>query len=99
MKILFATDLHGSQWKYDRLFQAAQAFQADVVINGGDMLPKSSNLFAQHEFITDNLDRHFTQFDAAGVHYLCFMGNDDLILQPHFVILRSEATKNLVFPV
>ena len=88
MKILFVTDLHGSPWKYDRLFQAAQAFQADVVINGGDMLPKSGNLFAQDKFITGYLDRHFAQFDAAGIYYLCFMGNDD----PRVFLDLFEAT-------
>lgn len=78
MKIIFVTDLHGSQWKYDCLFQKAQAFQADVVINGGDLLPKNGNLFAQGEFITNYLDRHFAQFDAVGIYYLCYFGNDDL---------------------
>jgi len=78
MKLLFATDLHGSQWKYDRLFQAAKAFQADVVVNGGDLLPKSDSLFAQGEFITNYLDGYFAQFDAAGIYYLSYLGNDDL---------------------
>jgi uncharacterized protein len=78
MKVLFVTDLHGCQWKYDRLFKAAQVFQAEVVINGGDMLPKDRNLFAQDEFITGYLDRHFAQFDSAGIYYLCYLGNDDL---------------------
>jgi Icc-related predicted phosphoesterase len=78
MKVLFVTDLHGSIWKYDRLFSTAQAFQADVVVNGGDMLPKDGDLFAQDKFITKYLDAHFAQFDAAGIHYLCYLGNDDL---------------------
>ena len=39
MKILFVTDLHGDTAKYDRLFKAAEDFQADVVVNGSDMLP------------------------------------------------------------
>jgi len=78
MRIVFVTDLHGCTWKYDRLFNAAQAFQADVVINGGDMLPKHGNLFAQGKFITHYLEQHFTQFEAAGISYLCYLGNDDL---------------------
>ena len=78
MKILFVTDLHGSQWKYDCLLQKARTFQAKAVINGGDLLPKEGNLFSQDGFITGYLDRHFAQFDAAGIYYLCYLGNDDL---------------------
>ena len=47
MRVLFITDLHGCIWKYDRLVEAAQEFEADVIINGGDMLPKTENLLAQ----------------------------------------------------
>ncbi|MCD4810653.1 MAG: metallophosphoesterase, partial [Methanosarcinales archaeon] len=77
MKVLFVTDLHGSKWKYDRLFEVAEEFQADVVINGGDMLPKNNGLFRQDEFIADYLDNHFTRFNSAGIYYLCYPGNDD----------------------
>ncbi|MCD4799685.1 MAG: metallophosphoesterase, partial [Methanosarcinales archaeon] len=78
MKVLFVTDLHGSKWKYDRLFEVAEEFQADVVINGGDMLPKNNGLFRQDEFIADYLDNHFARFNSAGIYYLCYPGNDDL---------------------
>lgn len=80
MKALFVTDLHGSRWKYERLFEAAQSFKADVVINGGDMLPKERDLFRQGEFITNYLDNHLARFDSAGIYYLCYLGNDDLII-------------------
>jgi len=43
MKIVYTTDLHGEIWEYDRLLKAARDFQSDVVINGGDMLPKLCN--------------------------------------------------------
>ena len=43
--VLFTTDLHGIKWKYDRLFEVAEEFHADVVVNGGDMLPGSSEPF------------------------------------------------------
>ena len=78
MRLLFVTDLHGSKWKYDRLFEAAKEFQANVVINGGDMLPKSGEPFRQDEFITNYLDNHFARFNSAGIYYLCYPGNDDL---------------------
>ena len=78
MKILFVTDLHGCVWKYHRLLTVAQAFQADVVVNSGDMLPKDRDLFQQDTFITHDLQAHFDQFEEAGIFYLCYLGNDDL---------------------
>jgi len=78
MRVLFVTDLHGSRWKYDRLLEAAKSFQADVVINGGDMLPWDNDPFGQGEFITGFLDNHFARFNSAGIYYLCYPGNDDL---------------------
>ena len=78
MRVLFTTDLHGIPWKYDRLFDVAEEFQAEVVINGGDMLPGNGEPFRQGEFITDYLDNHFAQFSSAGIYYLCYPGNDDL---------------------
>ncbi len=81
MKILYVTDFHGCKWKYNRLFKTAAKFQADIVINGGDMLPKDGDMFIeQRKFIIDYLDKHFAQFDAAGIYYLCCLGNDDLII-------------------
>jgi Icc-related predicted phosphoesterase len=78
MRVLFVTDLHGSKWKYERLFKAAKDFRANVVINGGDMLPKECEAFSQGDFITNYLDSHFARFNSAGIYYLCYPGNDDL---------------------
>lgn len=78
MRILFVTDLHGSKWKYDRLFEMARSHSVQVVINGGDMLPKEGDLFDQEKFISCDLLAHFSQFDDAGIYYLCYLGNDDL---------------------
>jgi len=78
MRILFATDLHGRRWEYDHLLEVARRIQPDVVINGGDMLPKGGDQFSQGGFITGYLEEHFAQFNDAGIHYLCYLGNDDL---------------------
>jgi Icc-related predicted phosphoesterase len=78
MRILFTTDLHGSKWKYDRLLEAARSSHVDIVINGGDMLPKHGNPFDQGKFIAEVLNAHFRCFNDEGIHYLCFLGNDDL---------------------
>lgn len=78
MKILFTTDLHGADWKYHRLADIADSMKPDVVVNGGDMLPRAGDLFRQHRFITRNLTAHFERFEAMSVPYLCYLGNDDL---------------------
>ncbi len=79
MKILYVTDLHGCFWKYHLLFKTAYECSADIVINGGDMLPKDRDMLtAQSNFIDFYLDSHFAQFNNAGIHYLCCLGNDDL---------------------
>ena len=83
MRILYVTDMHGSKWKYDRIFHLSQKYKIDIVINGGDMYPKNKDLFSQDRFIIDYLDSHFAKFDAAGIHYLCYPGNDDLIIFDH----------------
>jgi len=83
MKVLVVTDLHGSRWKYERLLETAKGLRADVVINGGDMLPWNNDPFRQDEFITNYLDKHFARFQSAGIYYLCYPGNDDLRIFDH----------------
>lgn len=78
MKLLFATDLHGFTSKYEALFEVAKLTEADVVINGGDMLPNVGDPFSQGNYIRNELDAHFKRFDEAGIYYLCYLGNDDL---------------------
>jgi Icc-related predicted phosphoesterase len=80
MKVIFVTDLHGSEWKYDLIFEIAKRSKAGIVINAGDMLPKHGDLFQQGAFITSFLDRYFERFEKARIHYLCYPGNDDLII-------------------
>ena len=78
MKVLFVTDLHGCSWKYDRLYKIACSYHPDAVVNSGDLLPKNCNLFEQHFFISRKLNDHFAKFEEMGIHYLCYLGNDDL---------------------
>jgi len=78
MRILYVTDLHGIEWKYDRLFQVVVDSDLNAVVNGGDMLPKGRDIACQGDFIVDFLDPHFRKYNDAGVDYLCCLGNDDL---------------------
>src|SRR5437762_9315917 len=44
MKLLFATDLHGSESHFSRLVTAAGTEKPDLIILGGDLLPDDSAL-------------------------------------------------------
>ena len=78
MKLLYVTDLHGIEWKFNEIFQIATSLRPDVVINGGDMLTFRGNLLHQDRFITGFLDDYFSRFEAKKIYYLSFLGNDDL---------------------
>lgn len=78
MKILYTTDLHGNEIKYNYFEKVSKIHSPDIVINGGDMLPKNTILHKQGEFISTFLDKHFKFFNDLKIYYLCFLGNDDL---------------------
>jgi Icc-related predicted phosphoesterase len=78
MKLLYTTDLHGIEWKYERIFQEANTEKVDLVINGGDMLPFKGNLLNQGSFIENYLDKHFSEYNKAKIYYLSMLANDDL---------------------
>ncbi|MFH1415374.1 MAG: metallophosphoesterase [Elusimicrobiota bacterium] len=78
MKLLYSTDLHGDRRKYERIFEISKAQGVDIAINGGDLFPKTGNLFRQNEFITGFLEKYFARFEEEKIYYLCYPGNDDL---------------------
>ncbi len=78
MKLLYVTDIHGIEWKHNKILQIASKLKPDVVINGGDMLLFKGNLMLQGKFITDFLDEYFSKFESMGIYYLGLLGNDDL---------------------
>ena len=51
MKIIYATDLHGDEFKYKRLLALAGDRRPDALINGGDLFPKRGNRYDQARFI------------------------------------------------
>ena len=62
MKVIYTTDLHGSRAKYLQTFETAEENGAKAVVNGGDMLPKESNLHVtQREFVDGFLDDYLEQ--------------------------------------
>jgi Icc-related predicted phosphoesterase len=78
MRLLYVTDIHGIEWKHNKIFEIARSSKVDVVINGGDMLPFKGNLLHQDKFITGFLDEYFSRFESEKIYYLGLLGNDDL---------------------
>lgn len=79
MKILYTTDLHGSQHYYNQIAKKALLHKVDMVINGGDMLPKNEPVFKRQAKFIKNLEEHyFPRFERSKTFYLCAFGNDDL---------------------
>jgi len=78
MKLLYVTDLHGIEWKFNEIYHIADTLKPDVVINGGDMLTFKGNLLHQDRFITGFLDEYFSRFESMKIYYLGLLGNDDL---------------------
>ena len=70
-----------------------------MVINGGDMLPKTGNPFVrQRKYINHLEKRYFPNFENDRIHYLCCLGNDDMrIFDQRFdeVCSRFEYVHNI----
>jgi Icc-related predicted phosphoesterase len=78
MKLLYVTDIHGIEWKHNKIFELAKSLKIDAVVNGGDMLVFKGNLMHQDRFITGFLDDYFSKFESTKIYYLALLGNDDL---------------------
>ncbi|MFX1389105.1 MAG: metallophosphoesterase [Promethearchaeota archaeon] len=78
MKLLYVTDIHGIEWKHNKIFEIADSLKIDLVINGGDILPFKGNLMNQDKFITGYLDDYFKKFEEKEIYYIGLLGNDDL---------------------
>jgi len=88
VKILYATDVHGQKWKYERILDSIQ--DHDVLIIGADILPKRTghDYFHQTQFITSFLPRFF---DELEIPLIIDFGNDDLMnLYSHFKKIVDE---------
>jgi len=80
MKLLYTTDLHGNKEQYKMVHGEAIKSRVQIVINGGDLLPKtnSAEIFQLQSKFFKYLERYFTSFEKMKIYYLCFLGNDDL---------------------
>jgi Icc-related predicted phosphoesterase len=79
MNFLYTTDLHGFEWKYDQLLNYAIKNNIDLIINGGDCLPKNNPIHTeQQSFLENFLLPHFENSNNNKINYLIMLGNDDL---------------------
>lgn len=80
MKILYVTDLHGDKNKYRKSLDIAVEKNINVIVNGGDMLPKlGERHLEQPIFINEFLRDYFSELERHGITYLAMLGNDDLL--------------------
>ncbi len=78
MRVLYTTDLHGAEYKYDLIYDSIKKLKPDIVINGGDMLPIRPNFMKQGVFIYGFLDAYFYKVNKQKICHLVMPGNDDL---------------------
>jgi uncharacterized protein len=79
MKILYVTDLHGDLDMYKTTEYLAEITKPDIVINGGDMYPKTGKTYQnQLHFLKEMFPKHCDTFEKLQIPYLCMPGNDDL---------------------
>ena len=72
MKLLYVTDLHGDDAKYEKIFDIAISNEIKVIINGGDILPKLGDRFKeQPTFINGYLKKYFDRLKKNNIKNLC----------------------------
>ena len=99
MKLLYATDLHGSEARYRKVLALARSNGVSAIVNGGDMLSMEDDLHVtQRKFIVGFLADYFAECEAHGIHHLALLGNDDLRIHDETfdrICAKSSHTVNL----
>ncbi|MEG0873572.1 MAG: hypothetical protein RSE21_05480 [Bacilli bacterium] len=90
MKLLYATDLHWDENKYNKLLELSINNDINVIINGGDILPKQCDRHKEQLlFINYYLRDYFNQLRQHDIKYLAMLGNDDLLSVDMYMIYYS----------
>lgn len=80
MKFIYACDIHGDEYKYEKLLTEAIKLKAEYLVFGGDLLPKNYNdrYNEQRIFIDQFFDNYFSELKENNIKCICILGNDDL---------------------
>lgn len=78
-RFLYVTDLHGDSQAYAALPDLCAQHGLQVIVQGGDMLPKGRDMFAaQREFLRRELPECLDRCASKGITFFGLFGNDDL---------------------
>ena len=80
MKFIYTCDIHGDEYKYEKLLVEAIKQKVKYLVFGGDLLPKncSDRYNEQKIFIEEFFDNYFTKLKENNIKCICILGNDDL---------------------
>lgn len=91
MRCYFVSDLHGSEYRYEKLFELVRDIPPDVLFIGGDILP---NFTKDENFIVDYLYNNFKSLkkNLRDMYPKIFiiLGNDDLKIEEENLIFLQE---------
>jgi Icc-related predicted phosphoesterase len=91
MKIIYATDLHGSPKAYSAIFNSAEITGCEAILIGGDILPKrgfiNDSISGQREFIEKTLRPMLEEFRRKhpDIPIYWMFGNDDWAVNTNLV--------------
>jgi len=78
-RFLYTTDLHGDLRAYGRLPHLCKEHGVNVIVNGGDLLPKGRDMHTEQSvFLAESLPCFLDQCAAVGARYFTLFGTDDL---------------------
>ena len=89
MKFLYATDLHGDETKFEKLFEISKDLNIDLIHIGADILPKDIdgclNIYKQGDFIRGFLYQWYIKCLKNNINILMHFGNDDLLINKYLI--------------
>jgi len=85
IKFIYATDLHGDEYKFEALFNFAVDNDLKLIHIGSDLLPKGSDLLGiQKKFVKGYLKRFYQRCKEKGIDVIGFFGNDDIYTRKRY---------------
>jgi Icc-related predicted phosphoesterase len=87
LSFLYVTDLHGSITKFEAALALALELQLPLIHLGGDLLPKSSDIFGkQKKFVNGYLQKFYSRCHLNNIDVLAFWGNDDIYTRKKYFL-------------